>query len=518
MKKLLALLTVASAMIACSSNDFVDQGDSTAQTADNAVKLGVYVNETRSFNTYGSINTIALKASRDGFGVFGYHHQGRGGEPGNVYDNANDGPDFMYNQQVKFYEGEWVYSPLKYWPNETGTAAQSEDKERLSFLAYAPYAEVQDANGDELQTLNYAADDYWMTEEGIAALNEIVVNAETNEYQATGKGGILGITPNYNTTDPKLIFAVPLDPSKQVDLLWGVAGSAVYTPTNETNYSGEWSFSPYKYTDVEGDEVSIPGGFPFLNMTKPLTTDKVEFHFRHALAKVKFNIDAHIDGEDNTKQLDEGTKIYVQQVQLIGNLMNIGILNLNNETAGEPSWYPFLDENFEPVAGSKLDEANVFELNDRLVDADLDNCTGTYTEDKFEIQSLSSKLIHKEGIDHTLTDDGVTNITEPLTQGGFPMMFIPNNYNQDLQVYIKYDVETPDKMLAYTITNGEKGSRIQNEITKTLKDLRLEPGKFYTINIHVGMTSVKVDATVEDWVDMGDTEINLPHNNDASLQ
>ena len=32
------------------------------------------------------------------------------------------------------------------------------------------------------------------------------------------------------------------------------------------------------------------------------------------------------------------------------------------------------------------------------------------------------------------------------------------------------------------------------------------------------MTSVKVDATVEDWVDMGDTEINLPHNNDASLQ
>ena len=70
-----------------------------------------------------------------GFGVFGYYDDDK------TYDSSVDTPNFMYNQQVTWNNGgsAWTYSPLKYWPNETGDAASGDRTDRLSFFAYAPY-------------------------------------------------------------------------------------------------------------------------------------------------------------------------------------------------------------------------------------------------------------------------------------------------------------------------------------------------------------------------------------------
>ena len=70
-----------------------------------------------------------------GFGVFGYYDDNKS------YDSDNDTPNFMYNQQVTWNNGgsAWTYSPLKYWPNETGTGESDGRTDRLSFFAYAPY-------------------------------------------------------------------------------------------------------------------------------------------------------------------------------------------------------------------------------------------------------------------------------------------------------------------------------------------------------------------------------------------
>lgn len=62
-------------------------------------------------------------------GVYAYYHD-------NTTWSAAAVPNFMWNQQATCLEkgGNFSYSPLKYWPNE------SEDK--LSFIAYFPYTDV----------------------------------------------------------------------------------------------------------------------------------------------------------------------------------------------------------------------------------------------------------------------------------------------------------------------------------------------------------------------------------------
>ena len=70
-----------------------------------------------------------------GFGVFGYY------DDNNTYNSSTDTPNFMYNQQVAWSTGDkaWTYSPLKYWPNETGTGESDGRTDHLSFFAFAPY-------------------------------------------------------------------------------------------------------------------------------------------------------------------------------------------------------------------------------------------------------------------------------------------------------------------------------------------------------------------------------------------
>lgn len=88
-----------------------------------------------------------------GFGVFGYYDDDK------PYDFQNDIPNFMYNQQVAWSTDRWTYSPLKYWPNETGSESDGRT-DHLSFFAYAPYlnndprltCSANDAKGDPTVT------------------------------------------------------------------------------------------------------------------------------------------------------------------------------------------------------------------------------------------------------------------------------------------------------------------------------------------------------------------------------
>lgn len=120
----------------------------------------------------GTINNLAaLKAVPEGFGVFGYLTDG------SLFDTKF--PDaasytsfadfFMQNQQVTWgvqwvenaddgndendvIHRDWVYAPLKYWPNSTNNATPR----YISFFAYAPY--VAEAGG-ESGVVNFTRDD-----------------------------------------------------------------------------------------------------------------------------------------------------------------------------------------------------------------------------------------------------------------------------------------------------------------------------------------------------------------------
>ena len=70
---------------------------------------------------------------------------------------------------------------------------------------------------------------------------------------------------------------------------------------------------------------------------------------------------------------------------------------------------------------------------------------------------------------------------------------------------ITYYVTTTDAAL-----NGGK-SEVQNVITKTITFAEgFVAGKAYTIAMVLGLTSVKLEATVEDWDSLAPTYVDLP--------
>lgn len=85
------------------------------------------------------VSTESMKAdptvadAYGGFGIMGYFT----GQKSFEEAKGTATPSFMHNQMVKWDatansgSGAWVYSPVKYWPNQPG--------DKISFFAYAPY-------------------------------------------------------------------------------------------------------------------------------------------------------------------------------------------------------------------------------------------------------------------------------------------------------------------------------------------------------------------------------------------
>ena len=123
MKKIFFFAAAAAMMAACSENDQLALNQDLQSQQDKGIQFSVYTNRavTRAGQA-GSLNTEALKEG-DGIGVFAYHTNN------SKYDERTSLPNFMYNQNVKFdaANNAWTYDPVKYWPNEFGKNAVSED-------------------------------------------------------------------------------------------------------------------------------------------------------------------------------------------------------------------------------------------------------------------------------------------------------------------------------------------------------------------------------------------------------
>ena len=425
----LALLAL---MASCSSSNDDLNGGAT-QENNIPVTFSSYLGKTATsragaagtITTDGANSTTSLQT--EGFGLFATYTD-------NAEYTAATGPNFMYNTKVS--TKDWTYSPLRYWPNETSTTnadgkgATSEGVDRLSFFAYAPYVEATATTG---------------------AVTENTV-------------GITALTANNVTTDPKVTYVVADDPSKSVDLLWGVV------PAGTT-----------KWSNVTGTDIDIAEGKPYLNLIKPKTNQKVNLLFKHALAKLNLNVVGAFDAVTGGTK-DAATKITVASVTIEGTgFKKTAVLNLNNTTANEPWWEAVKD------AGDITLTVSDANLNSKIKDS---------------------------GKDEAQTVDGVTETAQDLlnsdaTSAQKAFMIIPSSAaDKSLKVTIDYYVNTTDASLS-------KGySRVENKITKTITGFAPEAGKNYTLLLSLGMTSVKVSATVSDWTteDGSSTQVDLPIN------
>lgn len=439
MKKFYLIAAAAAAVLAagCAKNEVIQN-----QGPGDAVSFGVYVPKTvtkagatGTITTDGTGGTTSLQSTSVGFGVFATYSNG-----GSYSETI--GPNFMYNQKVTWTApvadpptpGKWGYTPVKYWPNETvddsngahGPAAA----DKLSFFAYAPY--VDDPDGDT-----------W---------------------------GITDLTDNNVGSDPMVTYAVATDPSQAVDLIWAVAPSAGFS-----------------YTDVHGTTVSVTGGMPLINLTKPNITTTIPFHFRHATARLGFKIVGAIDQIAAGGELAPETKITVEQVRVVDlPVYTNGVLNLNNTATGanKPNWVTRTGESTTLVISGD-------NLNVKIKDA-------SYPGTAFDAI---------EGVEPTPAKNVFVNDNTFFT-------LLPKDGPITARIEITYYVTTKDGNLA----SGY--SRVQNIIYKDINFASgFQAGKAYTIKIILGLTSVKLEAEVEPWDVLSVTDVDLPinHNNSFDL-
>ena len=378
----------------------------------NQIAFGTYAARSTKTGAAGLMDATLLQNA--GFGVFGYHTDASAGKTG--YDQTAL-PNFMYNQQVSYSGGAWTYTPVKYWPNEHGSSAESANVDKVSFFAYAPYVASPVADSE----------------------------------------GINAITGNTVAGDPKVTYKVAAKPEDNVDLVWAVAENATSWVSANT-----------------GTTVDIAAGMPFIDLVKPKTNGTINFFFKHATSKLKLNVKSIFD-EGPTAGT---TKITIGSVVIKGDFARGGVLNLNNTAANTALWESKTYDSTNPA------NETVLTIN------------GT--------NNMRASLVDAGNVAYASQPEGVTTEIQPLMADNMQFNLIPGSIKS---VTITYYVTTTDANL-----NGGY-SRIENVITKTFATpLALENNKAYTLNLQLGMTSVKVAAAVSGWDEQEATIVDLPAN------
>ena len=444
---------------------------------------------TRTGTKNAIANTDALKSSNDGFAVFAFNTAANTWQS----NGSSTAPNFMYNEQVKYNNttNKWEYDPIKYWPNgiDAANAANSPSNtakqgsiQNLSFFAYAPYVDVTASSG--------------AVATGTAT--------ETNGYETWG---ITGLTKNTDNGDPKVTYkfyyvgdAYSLLTKDNVDLLWGTRKSTSdYSETDGTDNNA----------DAESAYKDGANNYYNTDLTKQVVDETVDFNFKHALAKfggftgslkAVLDIDGNGDGEmgygDWTNK--DNTNVTIQSITIKNAAADAGAFTIGGTFDIATGTWDTFTKNAATIAEGA---AYTLTINNETtgVNGDIMVEAGNAT---YETSTWT-----KSGVPTKTAGNIFSSNNEEVA-----FYLIPGVANQKLIVSVTYQVSTYDENISgnYVRTN----QTITNEVTLP----ELKPNKYYTLVMHLGLTSVKFSAEVADWerVEGGDTEgaeeIWLPSN------
>jgi hypothetical protein len=384
MKKVLFFAAAAAMLAACSNTDELASFQNVQNDQEAPVNFEVYTNRAttraglpgNNSAEYG-VTTATLKTgahSAAGFGVFGYYTSN------SIFDTNSSMPNFMYNQQVLWNntKGAWTYEPVKYWPNEFGDAAISDDLDHVTFFAYAPWQKVTVNTGvpttdidaafvtDAVSTLTdddaickilFGATDFatWkaaVLASAVAAYN--AANSTTYADFAAWKASTVPADAAAAAAAETAVNAAPADAKAEYQK--GIEDRMAdqklnITQLTKNNATGDpvikyvvdmhpntsvdllWGVAaangtePYAYkgiTDKNGNPSStIKAGDTFVDLTKQGdVSGKVKWNFKHALARLNVQICTVVDkatpgeGTDAIGQEADGTKKETTRVWL----------------------------------------------------------------------------------------------------------------------------------------------------------------------------------------------------------
>ena len=437
------LTGMAVLVVACSGSDGSNDGDDqqhATQQQPQAVDFNAYVNRsTTRGGTQGTLDLVVLQTA--GFGVYAYYTD-------NHQYNQMSLPNFMFNQQVTYVGSKWTYSPVKYWPNETGEDAISTGIDYLTFFAYAPYTAVDPITGN------------------------CINDTET---------GIIRLSHSNENGDPLVAYRVSFEPDKRVDLCWAV---------------------------------------PTLNKTKPTISETVDFNFQHALAALNVQIDADIDvASHNASSLDGNTRVWVRSITFEG-FAEQGQLSMYSTTRAH--WYGMDCDcavSSKPITvydGRRDSHEGVAEspnelptgLNPIIVQSTAYTVDGTTITAPEATKGVTNTPVNLFDV------SSMSGTDEQILTA--PIFVIPSN--DPMRVTIEYDVETYDpKLITDRLAdNKTTGSSICNRLTSAItiggQSLTMQAGKQYNIRLHLGLISVKVDATVTGWLYGDNADVDFPND------
>ena len=336
-----------------------------------------------------------------------------------------------------------------------------------------------DGNGTAAASVwTYAPIKYWPNEHGTSAVStgvdkltflcyapwveNLAINGATESTvkgtdDAAATEGIIAMTGNATASDAVLTFKVPASSQEQIDLLYGVLN------TQSVNVDGV----------SEGTVNSA-----IKDLTKEKTGGKVDIKFKHALAKVAIDIKEVVDAEEGPTSVDPAsgspkvTKVVVKEIKLLGeDLATQGKLNLYTGAWGDVNAAT-------EFAVTPLDEA------------------------VYAVAAAPTSYPSIAGVDEDGLAEKINLMLIPARDSD------PKDISKITGVEIIYYVCTQDANLQNSV------SVVENHITKDFATaITLSKGKAYGINILLGLTSVKLTASVVGWDEVTPaTEVDLPKN------
>lgn len=482
MKKSIFLAAVAALVLAgCAKNEtFVKV------TNEDAVSFGAYSG--RTLTKAGSTDDMNLESLKQhGFGVFATY---------SATDDYETLPkatnDFMYNQLVNHNGTDWTYSPIKYWPNPTN--GQNANDQKVSFFAYAPYAEPT----------------------------------------ATETVGVTDFSIDATTGHNLVHYAFSPD-QPNVDLMWG-----------------------YKTKTVDNTDPANPVVTYTVNNNLTRSEERVHFKFMHLLAKLGGSQEDSVNGnltpddpgyvanglvvkanaETITPTNDfgtaNGTKITVSKIVIgsapeIDKLTNLPVTDIDGNAIsyatsainGTLDLYTGVFDVTDAISNIQFKQTITNKIDDPATTEDESNPDSELADRIAEPASFSEFGALPKGVTST-----AVNVYKDESN---PIILVPGT-KPVVDIEITYIVRTYDEKLG-----TKKYTEVPQTVFGRIKFDEIKKNTKYNIVMILGLNDVKFSAEVEDWAtgvvgqvwhddnndgvqdanewyDINDTEIGLPDN------
>ena len=429
----------------------------------------------------GNMTTSTI--ATQGFGVFAYNTGSATLSDATTF--ATYKPDFMYNQKVTSGDAgsTWSYTPLKYWPNgiDAGNSANSNSPsvtatesgiQYLSFFAYGPYTDK----------VTVSATDY-----NLKPTAGTFHDGSDNEYVTAVSNeafGILSLTSNGTAGDPKITYRFKYDSgnskydiseTNNVDLLWGLRNDNSYDEADGTDNTAATNYN--------------------INLTKQTTTEKVNFLFKHALAKIGgytgsasgIKVVADFDANETTNPTAQGSGSIDSKTVITLNSITIANGGSGSSTFAINGIFDLATGTWDTSASTKGVFSNEYTKSTANINSDVwETATPVWSTDKWAWTGSTAT-------------PGVTQSMKNVFSGSTDALyFIPTSTGQSLKITVQYTVRTYDTNLPQE-TGGSTCSKVTQTITNDVDISALTSNHYYTLIIHLGMTSVKFAASVADW-------------------